>query len=305
MAVHNAGIAAVFDEIGDLLELQNANPFRIRAYRNAARVVGELRFDIAARLAEGRELPKLPGIGEDLGVKMREIAVRGTCALLERLRSKLPPGITELRRIPGLGPRRVQALHAELGIGTLAELQRAARDGKLRALPGFGEKTERRVLEAVSAHLSKSRRFKLAIAAQHAEPYAGYLRKSPGTAAEVCVAAVRRRSGRRRGSVVFDARNGFFGGSPGIGIDPVRNADFGFRFRDRFAGLEFADFESLGVRLRLGQRLERTVFLAAVTILPVHPVRTLDKVHAAVFRRCCLANFLVHCFFGPAHLDPL
>ena len=192
MAVHNADIAAVFDEIADLLELQNANPFRIRAYRNAARVVGELRFDVAARLAEGRELPKLPGIGEDLAGKMREIAARGTCALLERLRSKLPPGITELLRIPGLGPKRVQALHGELGVGTLAELQRAARDGRLRTLTGFGERTERRVLDSVSAHLSKSRRFKLAIAAQYAEPYAEYLRKSPAAAAVVIAGSYRR-----------------------------------------------------------------------------------------------------------------
>jgi DNA polymerase (family 10) len=192
MAVHNADIAAVFEEIADLLELQNANPFRVRAYRNAARVVGELRFDIAARLAEGRELPKIPGIGEDLAGKMREIAERATCALLERLRAKLPPGITELLRIPGLGPKRVQALHTELGIGTLAELQRAARDGKLRALPGFGERTERKVLEAVSAHLSKSHRFKLAVAAQYAEPYAEYLRKSPAAAAVVIAGSYRR-----------------------------------------------------------------------------------------------------------------
>lgn len=192
MAVHNADIAAVFEEIADLLELQNANPFRVRAYRNAARVAGELRFDIAARLAEGRELPKIPGIGEDLAGKMREIAERATCALLERLRAKLPPGITELLRIPGLGPKRVQALHTELGIGTLAELQRAARDGKLRTLPGFGERTERKVLEAVSAHLSKSHRFKLAIAAQYAEPYAEYLRKSPAAAAVVIAGSYRR-----------------------------------------------------------------------------------------------------------------
>ena len=192
MAVHNADIAAVFEEIADLLELQNANPFRVRAYRNAARVVGELRFDVAARLAEGRELPKLPGIGEDLAGKMREIAARGTCALLERLRSKLPPGITDLLRIPGLGPKRVQALHGELGIGTLAELQRAARDGRLRTLTGFGERTERRVLDSVSAHLSKSRRFKLAIAAQYAEPYAEYLRKSPAAAAVVIAGSYRR-----------------------------------------------------------------------------------------------------------------
>jgi len=174
MAVHNADIARLFDEIADLLELRDENPFRVRAYRNAARVVGELSLDIAQTLAEGRELPKLAGIGADLEGKMREIAASGSCKLLEQLRRKFPAGITELLSLPGLGPKRVRALHAKR-IGSLAELERRARAGRLRAIPGFGEKTERRILEAAAAHLSKARRFKLAAAAQYAEPYAKYL----------------------------------------------------------------------------------------------------------------------------------
>jgi DNA polymerase (family 10) len=175
MPVHNADIARAFDEIADLLELRNENPFRIRAYRNAARVVGELRFDAAARLAQGGGLPKLSGIGEDLGAKIGEIAATGTCALLERLRKKFPVGITELLRLPGLGPKRVQSLYRGLKVRSLGELQRAARDGRLRRLPGFGEKTEQKLLEALEARLSKARRFKLAVAAQYAEPFAKYL----------------------------------------------------------------------------------------------------------------------------------
>jgi DNA polymerase (family 10) len=172
--VHNADIARCFDEIADLLELRDENPFRVRAYRNAARIVGELTLDVAQALAEGRELPKLPGIGPDLEGKMREIAAGGTCKLLEQLRRKFPPGITELLSLPGLGPKRVRALYSKR-IGSLAELERAAREGRLRGIAGFGEKTERRVLEAAAAHLSKARRFKLAEAAQYAEPYAKYL----------------------------------------------------------------------------------------------------------------------------------
>jgi DNA polymerase (family 10) len=174
MAVHNADIARLFDEIAALLELRDANPFRVRAYRNAARVVGELALDVAQALAEGRELPKLPGIGADLEGKMREIAASGSCKLLEQLRRRFPAGITELLSLPGLGPKRVRALH-EKRIGSLAALERAARAGRLRAIPGFGEKTERRILEAAAAHLSKARRFKLATAGQYAEPYAKYL----------------------------------------------------------------------------------------------------------------------------------
>jgi DNA polymerase (family 10) len=174
MAVHNADIARCFDEIADLLELSDENPFRVRAYRNAARIVGELTLDVAQALGEGRELPKLPGIGPDLQGKMREIAAGGTCKLLEQLRRRFPPGITELLALPGLGPKRVRALHSKR-IGSLAELERAARAGRLRGIAGFGEKTERRVLEAAGAHRSKARRFRLADAAQYAEPYAKYL----------------------------------------------------------------------------------------------------------------------------------
>ncbi|MGZ5104737.1 MAG: DNA polymerase/3'-5' exonuclease PolX [Usitatibacter sp.] len=173
--VHNADIARAFDEIADLIELEGGNPFRIRAYRNAARVVGELRLDVAARLAEGGELPKIPGIGDDLAAKLREIAKTGSCTLLEQLRGRFPQGITELLRLPGLGPKRVAALHAQIQVGSLDALERAAREGRLRELPGFGEKMEQKVLEAVRARMSKARRFKLALAVQYAEPFAQYL----------------------------------------------------------------------------------------------------------------------------------
>jgi DNA polymerase (family 10) len=192
MPVHNADIARVFEEIADGLELEDANPFRIRAYRNAARVVADLRFDIAAHLAQGKALPKLPGIGEDLAGKIREIAATGSCALAERLRRRLPAGVTELLRIPGLGPKRVQTLYRELGVHTPMQLQRAARDGRLKTLAGFGDKTEQRLLQASAAHLKKERRFKLATAAQYAEPLAEHLRAAAG-AGEVRIAGSFRR----------------------------------------------------------------------------------------------------------------
>ncbi len=171
--VQNADIARAFEETADLLELGNENPFRVRAYRNAARIVGDLRLNVAATLAAGDDLPKIPGIGEDLKGKMREIASSGTCALLEKLRNRYPAGIAELLRIPGLGPKRVHVLH-EHGIDSLALLRDAAGAGRLHAIPGFGERTERSLLAAVSDRLSKVRRFKLADAAQYAGPYAQY-----------------------------------------------------------------------------------------------------------------------------------
>src|SRR5512134_263290 len=124
MAVHNADIAAAFEEIADLLELGDENPFRIRAYRNAARVVGGLSLDLAATLAAGKDLPKLPGIGADLDGKIHEIAASGTCKLLEKLRGRFPAGITDLLHLSGVGPKRVRALH-EAKIDSLEDLRRA------------------------------------------------------------------------------------------------------------------------------------------------------------------------------------
>lgn len=180
MPIHNADIAAIFEEIADLLEIQGANPFRIRAYRNAARTVGELGRDIAGMLQAGGELPKLPGIGTDLAAKIHEIAATGKCAFLERLHTELPPAITELLKIPGIGPKRVKALYHDLDVQTLEQLYKAARDGRIRQLPGFGEKTELNILQSVEAHASQSRRFKLAVAGQYADALVAYLKKVPG-----------------------------------------------------------------------------------------------------------------------------
>ncbi|HUX64378.1 DNA polymerase/3'-5' exonuclease PolX [Sulfuricella sp.] len=180
MPIHNADIAAIFEEIADLLEIQGANPFRIRAYRNAARTLGELSRDVRMLVEKGDDLKRLPGIGDDLSAKIREIVATGSCSFLVRLRTELPPAVAELLKIPGLGPKRVKALHHGLEVQTVEQLYRAARDGRIRALPGFGEKTELNILQAVEAHVSQARRFKLAVAAQYAEALRTYLAAVPG-----------------------------------------------------------------------------------------------------------------------------
>lgn len=180
MPIHNADIAAVFEEIADRLEIQGANPFRIRAYRNAARTLGELPQEARALMEKGEDLTRLPGIGDDLAAKVREIVDTGRCSLLERLRRELPPAVTELLQIPGLGPKRVKALYHDLEVQTVEQLYRAARDGRIRALPGFGEKTELNILQAVEAHVSQARRFKLAVAAQYAATLTAFLQAVPG-----------------------------------------------------------------------------------------------------------------------------
>lgn len=180
MPKHNADIAVIFEEIADLLEIQNANPFRIRAYRNAARVIGELPNEVSHLLEKGMDLTQLPGIGDDLAGKIKEIVTAGHCNLLDRLHTELPSAITELLKLPGLGPKRVKALYHDLDVQTLEQLHRAARDGRIRALPGFGEKIENNILQAIEVHANQAQRFKLAIAAQYAEALEKYLTATPG-----------------------------------------------------------------------------------------------------------------------------
>ncbi|MDR4515557.1 DNA polymerase/3'-5' exonuclease PolX [Nitrosomonas sp.] len=192
MPRHNADIAAIFEEIADLLEIQGANPFRIRAYRNADRILGELSEDVATMLDKGEDLTRLPGIGNDLAAKIKEIVSIGHCSLLDRLHKELPATIADLLKIPGIGPRRVKALYHDLAVQTVEQLYRAARDGRIRALPGFGEKTELNILQAVEAHANQARRFKLAVAAQYAEALKNSLAAAPGVS-QVTVAGSYRR----------------------------------------------------------------------------------------------------------------
>src|SRR3989338_7219988 len=192
MPVHNADITAIFNEIADLLEIQGANPFRIRAYRNAARILGDLPQEARVLVEKGDNLTRLPGIGSDLAGKIGETATTGHCSLLDRLRRELPPAVTELLKIPGLGPKRVKALYHDLDVQTVEQLHRAAQDGRIRALSGFGEKTEQNILQAVEAHASQSQRFKLATAAQYAEALRASLQAFPGVQQGTAAASFRR-----------------------------------------------------------------------------------------------------------------
>ena len=188
----NADLAAAFEQTADLLELQQANPFRVRAYRNAARVVGELTLDLVAQVGAGKPLPRLPGIGADLAGKIEEFARSGHLALLDRLRRQIPSGVAEMLKLPGLGPKRVRALYEELHVTTMAQLARAARDGRIRELPGFGARTEERILEAIEAHSHKAHRLKLVTAAQYASALLGWLRKAPGVGSLAAAGSLRR-----------------------------------------------------------------------------------------------------------------
>ena len=149
MPAHNTEIANALDQVADLLELEQGNPFRIRAYRNAARVVRGLGSEVSELVARGEELPKVRGIGADLAGKIKELATRERLPLLDELRQHVPAIALELLRLPNLGPKRVNLLCEKLHIQSLEQLHRALLDGRVRTLPGFGEGMEKKLLRAI------------------------------------------------------------------------------------------------------------------------------------------------------------
>jgi len=193
MPIVNADIAAVFSEIADLLEIENANPFRVRAYRNATRTLGALGRSVKAMIDNQEDLDALPGIGPDLAGKIAEIVNTGTCALLERLRQEIAPALVELLKIPGLGPKRVRVLHQELGIETLEQLRRVAEQGRIQTVHGFGAKSERQILDATTALMQQDRRYLWADVAPVAEVLLSDLKELPGLHKAVAAGSLRRR----------------------------------------------------------------------------------------------------------------
>jgi DNA polymerase (family 10) len=146
----NASIAALFDELADLYELDGAVVHRVLAYRNAAKAVRESSTSIAALTREGR-VTELPGIGKTLEEKLQALLDTGSIPAVEKLRAKFPPGLIDLTRLPGLGPKRARRLFDELGIDSLSALREAAEQERLRDVRGFGRKFEESVLAAFAA----------------------------------------------------------------------------------------------------------------------------------------------------------
>ncbi|MEX3971270.1 DNA polymerase/3'-5' exonuclease PolX [Paraburkholderia caribensis] len=179
MPIHNADIAEIFNEIADLLEIQGDNPFRVRAYRNAARSVGEYAKNVRTMIAEGADLKTIPAIGDDLALKIREIVATGSCPLLASLRAQLPSAVVALLRVPGLGPKRVRQLYEQLHVQSLEQLEQAAAEGRIHMLRGFGPLTEAQILANLQGRLDKSRRFQLAQASQRAEALLVWLAALP------------------------------------------------------------------------------------------------------------------------------
>ncbi|MEX3916363.1 DNA polymerase/3'-5' exonuclease PolX [Paraburkholderia sp. BR10872] len=192
MPIHNADVAEVFGEIADLLEIQGGNPFRVRAYRNAARSVGEYAQNLRTMVAQGADLKAIPAIGNDLALKIREIVSTGSCSLLESLHGQVPSAVTALLHVPGLGPKRVRKLYEQLHVQSLEDLTQAATEGRIHELPGFGTLTEAHILANIQTRLDKSRRFLFAQASQRAEPLLAWLAASPDVERTEAAGSLRR-----------------------------------------------------------------------------------------------------------------
>lgn len=142
-------IAQILDEMGTMLEINGENPFRCRAYHAAAQSLMHLPDELSEMIADGR-LAEVPGIGETMLSKIVQLATTGQLPAYDELRRQTPPGLVALLRIPGLGPKKIKALREELKIESLADLRAAAESGRIAALKGFGEKTEKKILEGIA-----------------------------------------------------------------------------------------------------------------------------------------------------------
>ena len=178
--MENKSIADILTEIADILDIQGENPFRVRSYRNAARTIADMSQGVGALVKSGAKLEEIPGIGKSLAEKIEEIVSTGRSHFLEELQAKVPPGLTELLKLEGLGPKKVKVLYDELGVDSVDRLEKAARAGRLRDLAGMGVKTEEKILKSVEQYRAGMGRFKLSVGFTYAQALLDYLKDVPG-----------------------------------------------------------------------------------------------------------------------------
>jgi DNA polymerase (family X) len=193
MPVHNRDIAEIFNKLADLLEIEGANQYRVWAYRTAARTIGELPQSAVDMVEKGEDLSELSGIGKDLAGKIAEIVETGELGQLKELQSRTPADLGAMMDIPGLGPKRVQALHENLGINSLEDLKEAAQQQKIREVSGFGVKTEEKFLKEIKLLSEKKARFRLKEVQEIANSILEYLKKVKGIKDVVIAGSYRRR----------------------------------------------------------------------------------------------------------------
>jgi DNA polymerase (family 10) len=191
-------IAGVLEQIATLLELKNENPFKIRAYTNAARAIETFGGNVA-NFQDEEELSKIPGIGKSIALKIKELAATGSLKYLEELSAEFPSGILELFTLPGLGARKIKALYDKLQISSIEQLQKACENGRVAELPGFGETTQQKLCDLIAKRSAHAGSFQFGQIAAEAETLRSDL-AAHGNALQVDLAG----SYRRRKEIVHD-----------------------------------------------------------------------------------------------------
>ncbi len=171
-------VAAILTEIGTLLELKGENPFKTRAYQSAARTLESLTEPLDKLVAE-EKLGEIKGIGEALQQKITELVTTGKLTYYDDLKASIPAGLVEMLQIPGVGPKKVKAMHDKLGIDSIDQLEAACKAGQVAELDGFGEKTQSKILEGIQFKRTYATRHLLSEALTVAEPILEQLRAHP------------------------------------------------------------------------------------------------------------------------------
>lgn len=180
MKIYNADIAKQFNKLADLLEIEGANPFRIRAYRNAARIIGGLSENLADLVSQQKDLTTLPYIGKDLAEKIKQVVETGELAALKEVEQHTPAILSKMMELEGLGPKRVKLIYDTLHIKNINDLKQAIEDNKLLTIPGFGEKIIQKIKQSIQYSGEYSHRFYLIEAMPIAKQLLNYLSKIKG-----------------------------------------------------------------------------------------------------------------------------
>ena len=191
--MENLEIAKVLSQMADLLEIQDANPFRVRAYRNAARLVDGHAMPMRKLVEEESDLTELPGIGKEMASHIHELVETGGLSALEELAQKIPRSLIDVIELPGVGPKKAKKLWQELGVETVDELEARAKAGEVAALDGFGEKSQQKILTGIEQFRQHRSRFKLVEADLLVTPLLEYLRDSPAITRLEVAGSYRRR----------------------------------------------------------------------------------------------------------------
>jgi DNA polymerase (family 10) len=272
MPVHNSDITAILGKVADLLEIQGANTFRVRAYRDAVRAIEGLPRSVAEMVDDGKDLSELSGVGQSIAEKIEEIARTGRLKQLDELEEQLPEELSELLTLPGLGPKRVNVLYNELGIRGRDDLAAAAEEGTIRQVEGLGPKTEKKILEELQKRRDGEPRLRRTDVEEIAETLLDHLRQAEGVKKAIIAGSYRRRK-----ETVGD-------------LDILVTCKQGSPVMDRFVGYEdVEEVVSQGktrstVRLRFGLQVDLRV-VAEVSYGAALHYFTGSKAHNIAVRR--------------------